>query len=186
MKHHYSAVYGEVTIRPLERKDIENLRIWRNDASQTRFLRNIGHITREMQEKWYEGYLQDTDSIVFAIEETKRLKRMVGSLALYNFENGQAEIGRLQVGDLEARGHGIGGKSFVLAMAVGFKKLGLKRIYASVNRENLAAYKSYTKIGFQVCGSHASPVDGIEDEIEIEEKRWSDKTPYVHEITLFS
>ena len=47
MKHHYSAVYGEVTIRPLERKDIENLRIWRNDASQTRFLRNIGHITRE-------------------------------------------------------------------------------------------------------------------------------------------
>ena len=56
MKHHYSAVYGEVTIRPLERKDIENLRIWRNDASQTRFLRNIGHITREMQEKWYEGY----------------------------------------------------------------------------------------------------------------------------------
>lgn len=104
----------------------------------------------------------------------------------YNFENGQAEIGRLQVGDLEARGHGIGGKSFVLAMAVGFKKLGLKRIYASVNRENLAAYKSYTKIGFQVCGSHASPVDGIEDEIEIDEKRWSDKTPYVHEITLFS
>ena len=186
MKHHYSAVYGEVTIRPLERKDIENLRIWRNDASQTRFLRNIGHITREMQEKWYEGYLQDTDSIVFAIEETKRLKRMVGSLALYNFENGQAEIGRLQVGDLEARGHGIGGKSFELAMAVGFKKLGLKRIYASVNRENLAAYKSYTKIGFQVCGSHALPVDGIEDEIEIDEKRWSDKTPYVHEITLFS
>ena len=108
-------------------------------------MRNIGHITRDMQEKWYEGYLRDMDSMVFAIEETQRLKRMVGSLALYNFENGEAEIGRLQIGDLEARGHGIGGKSFILAMAVGFKKLGLKRIYASVNRENLAAYKSYTK-----------------------------------------
>ena len=114
------------------------------------------------------------------------MKRMVGSLALYNFENGEAEIGRLQIGDLEARGHGIGGKSFILAMAVGFKKLGLKRIYASVNRENLAAYKSYTKIGFRVCGSHASPVDGIEDEIEIDEKRWSDKNPYFNEIILFS
>ena len=161
MEHRYSAAYGEVAIRPLEKKDIENLRIWRNDASQTRFLRNIGHITRDMQEKWYEGYLRDMDSMVFA-------------------------IGRLQIGDLEARGHGIGGKSFVLAMAVGFKKLGLKRIYASVNRENLAAYKSYTKIGFRVCGSHASPVDGIEDEIEIDEKRWSDKNPYFNEIILFS
>ena len=130
MEHRNSAAYGEVAIRPLEKKDIENLRIWRNDTSQTRFLRNIGHITRDMQEKWYEGYLRDMDSMVFAIEETQRLKRMGGSLALYNFENGEAEIGRLQIGDLEARGHGIGGKSFILGMAVGFKKLGLKRIYA--------------------------------------------------------
>ena len=43
MKHHYSAVYGEVTIRPLERKDIENLRIWRNDlVYRTYYQRNAG------------------------------------------------------------------------------------------------------------------------------------------------
>lgn len=114
MNHQYHASYENIMLRPLERKDIENLRVWRNDATQTRFLRKIDHITPEMQEKWYESYLKDNDTIAFAIEETEHLHRMVGSLSLYDFREEQAEIGRLQVGDMEARGHGIGGKSLSL------------------------------------------------------------------------
>ena len=52
MKSYYYAEYQNVIIRPLEKQDIEQLRIWRNDTKQIRFLRNIGYITREMQEKW--------------------------------------------------------------------------------------------------------------------------------------
>ena len=167
MKSYYYAEYQNVIIRPLEKKDIEQLRIWRNDTKQIRFLRNIGYITREMQEKWYENYLKDPDTLTFVVEETEKIKHMVGSLSLYNFHDEEAEIGRLQIGDLSARGMGIGGKSFVLAMAIGFKKMGLKRIYASVHRENIAAYKSYLRIGFQICGYHSAPVGGVEDEIEI-------------------
>ena len=37
----YEAVYDNVRIRPLEQKDIEQLRIWRNDSSKTKFLRPI-------------------------------------------------------------------------------------------------------------------------------------------------
>ena len=85
MNHQYHASYENIMLRPLERKDIENLRVWRNDATQTRFLRKIDHITPEMQEKWYESYLKDNDTIAFAIEETEHLHRMVGSLSLYDF-----------------------------------------------------------------------------------------------------
>ena len=164
VNHQYHASYENIMLRPLERKDIENLRVWRNDATQTRFLRKIDHITPEMQEKWYESYLKDNDTIAFAIEETEHLHRMVGSLSLYDFREEQAEIGRLQVGDMEARGHGIGGKSFVLAMMV--------------------AFRSYLKIGFQVCGSHPASVGGIEDEIWIDEKRLTEINGYTEEIKM--
>lgn len=184
VNHQYHASYENIMLRPLERKDIENLRVWRNDATQTRFLRKIDHITPEMQEKWYESYLKDNDTIAFAIEETEHLHRMVGSLSLYDFQGEQAEIGRLQVGDMEARGHGIGGKSFVLAMMVAFRKMGLRKIVASVHQENQAAYKSYLKIGFQVCGSHPASVGGIEDEIWIDEKRLTEVNGYTEEIKM--
>ena len=118
MEHHYCAEYQNIKIRPLKKDDIEMLRVWRNDTDQTRFLRNIGHITKEMQENWYESYLKDPDVLTFAVEETEKVNHMVGSLALYNFHGEEAEIGRLQIGDLNARGMGIGGKSFVLAMKI--------------------------------------------------------------------
>ena len=184
LEHNYHAEYENIRIRPLKKEDIENLRIWRNDNEQTRFLRKIGHITKEMQENWYEKYLKDPDVITFAVEETEKIKCMVGSLALYNFQGDEAEIGRLQIGDLSARGMGIGGTSFVLAMAIGFQKLGLQRIYASVHQENIAAYKSYLRIGFQVCGFHPAPVGGIEDEIEITPSRLAQANDYLYEIKI--
>lgn len=184
MEHHYCAEYQNIKIRPLKKDDIEMLRVWRNDTDQTIFLRNIGHITKEMQENWYESYLKDPDVLTFAVEETEKVNHMVGSLALYNFHGEEAEIGRLQIGDLNARGMGIGGKSFVLAMKIGFQKLGLKRIYASVHQENLAAYKSYLKIGFQVCGSHPAPAGGVEDEIEMTWSRLAQINDYLDEIKM--
>ena len=182
MKHSYGAGYQNILIRPLEENDIEKLRVWRNDDSQTKYLRKIDTITPEMQKKWYDNYLKDQNVIAFAIDETEQLKRMVGSVSLYHFNGKVAEIGRIQIGDMEARGKGIGGKSFVLAMQIGFRQLGLEKITASVHRENAAAYKSYMKIGFCVTGSHPAPMGGIEDEIEINETMLAKANCYTDEI----
>jgi len=184
MKHTYGAVYDNVKLRPLEHGDIENLRIWRNDTSQTQFLRPIGEITPEMQEKWFENYLSNTGEMVFAIEETIELNRLVGSVALYNIGGETAEVGKIQIGDAEAHGRGIGSKSFVMALLIGFQKLGLKKIVGSVHRDNIAAYKTDMKIGFQVTGHHEAIVGGIEDEIEIDETRLKEVNQYVPEIIL--
>lgn len=184
MKHTYSAIYQDVCIRPLEKRDIEKLRIWRNDSYKTRFLRQIGEITPKMQEKWYEDYLEDNNIIIFAIEELYDLKRMVGSLALYDFKGNIAEIGKIQIGDTEANGRGIGRKSMVMAMWIGFECLGLKNIVGFVHRDNIAAHSNDMKIGFHITGFHEAAVGGYEDEIEINRQRLMEVNPYVREIQI--
>ena len=126
--------------------------------------------------------------MTFVVEETEKIKHMVGSLSLYNFHDEEAEIGRLQIGDLSARGMGIGGKSFVLAMAIGFKKMGLKRIYASVHRENIAAYKSYLSnwISNLWISFEAFAVGGVEDEIEITFSELTQANKYLSAIKINS
>ena len=170
MDHDFSIQSKNVMIRPLERKDIEQLRLWRNDPEKTKYLRQIGKITYQMQEQWFENYLKNPDEITFAIDETEELKRLVGSVSLYNFRGQVAEAGRIQIGDGSAHGRGIASISMALISKIGFGKLGLKKIVASVHRENIAAYKSYMKIGFHVVGCHQASMGGIEDEIELTER----------------
>lgn len=184
MHHNYSASYGNILLRPLEAGDIENLRVWRNNTYQTRFLRPVGHITPEMQQQWYEKYLTNENEITFAIVETKDLNRLVGSVALYDFKGDVAEIGKIQVGDPEAGGRGIGRVSLVMAMRIGFQKMGLKKIVASVHQENTPSYKNFMKIGSRIVGNHPSVVGGLEDEIEIDEARLYEVNPYATEIAL--
>lgn len=184
MKHNYTARYGNVLLRPLAEGDIENLRMWRNNTHQTRFLRPVGHITPEMQKQWFEKYLTNENELTFAIVETKDLKRMVGSVALYDFNGDVAEIGKIQIGDPEAGGRGLGRISLVMAMWIGFKRLGLKKIVASVHQENISAHKNDMQVGFKIVGTHPSIVGGIEDEIEIDEARLIEVNSYAAEIDL--
>lgn len=184
MKHNLGAEYLDVRLRPLIKEDIEKLRIWRNDTSKTQFLRKIGEITPEMQERWFEAYLGNQDEIVFAIEETVDLKRVVGSVALYNFTDKTAEVGKIQIGDAEANGRGIGRKSLVMAMWIAFKKLGIEKIVGSVHQDNIAAHKNDMKIGFKIVGKHPAHVGGYEDEIEIDEKALTEANGYTEQIVL--
>ena len=168
MDHKYSAGLENVRLRPLRKEDIEKVRIWRNDPDISRFLSPIPYITESMQEKWFEKYLLDPDEIIFAIEETDCLNRMVGSLSLYNFKDNEAEIGKIVVGDESAHGMGIGKKAFLAAMALAFERLKISIIKCSVHRENYSARHIYFSIGFQAVGEHDFINGGIEDELQID------------------
>lgn len=168
MDHSYYAKYKNILLRPLCHDDIESLRIWRNDMNATRFLRQIGYITPDRQEEWFQSYLQNKNEITFAIVETEELNRIVGSVSIYDICSTQAEFGKIQIGDDEAHGKGIGRMSTVMVLAIGFKKLGLKKIVACVHRDNIAAHSVYMKVGFKIVGSKKSAVGGIEDIIEID------------------
>ena len=167
MKHNLKASYLNVCLRPLDKNDIENLRVWRNDKDATKYLRQIPYITPEMQAKWYENYLTQNDQITFAIDETNTLNKMVGSVSLYDITDTQAEFGRIQIGEKEAHGKGIGKLATIIILYIGFCKLNLTKIIATVNKQNAPACKIYFNVGFKIVGEHSTP-NGDEYDIEID------------------
>ncbi len=177
MQHQYSAQMENILLRPLQEKDIEKLREWRNNAHNTVFLRKIPTITSEMQKQWYQTYLKDESCITFAIEETQELNCVVGSICLYDLDEKQCEWGRFMVGETAAHGKGIGLKALLLCMHIGFDKLHMERIYASVHENNLAARKVDDKAGFEIYGTHPFFDGGNELEIELTKERFYNLHP---------
>lgn len=187
MNHPYCAEYKHVRIRPLHEADIELLRVWRNDPAISTFLRPIPYITPSMQHTWFSTYLQDSSAITFAIEEIAELHRVVGSLSIYNLSGtDSAEIGKIVVGDMDARGKQIGYLSLVLALQIGFQFLGLHKFTLSVHERNIPAMHIYQKAGFQTVGSHNFINGGKELEMHLTKAGFEDSNPMLSEVNLFT
>ncbi len=162
MEHQYQRVYKNVRVCPLQNNHIEYLRQWRNETTNTRYLRKIGEITPEMQEQWYERYLKNEDEMCFAIYENETIDNIVGSASLYNFEGEQAEFGKILIGDEKAHGKNIGYHALKAILDIAFDELQLDRIILECHEHNKAAFRIYEKAGFVVCGSHAF-ADGCQE-----------------------
>ena len=186
MKHNYWAKLGDIEIRQLDVTDLELLRKWRNDEETTKFLRKIDYITEDMQKNWFNSYLENEDELFFAIRDTNTLNRTVGSLALYewNKEDKTCEIGKIQIGDVEAHGKGIGRKTLVMAMKIAFRAIGINKILASVHPDNVQAYHNDMKIGFRVIGETDSVVGGKELLLEMLEEDVKRANEYYDEIEI--
>lgn len=178
MNHSFFAKYGDVSLRPLNRDDTESLRVWRNNAENSRFLAPVPHITPEMQSLWFECYLEDEDYYVFAIDAEKL--GFVGSVALYGFAPGEVEFGRALIGHPNARGRGIGYLACVLCLYIGFTKFDVNKIRAFVYKENHAAVGAYKKGGFRIVGERG----GDEYVIEVKKDEFFEKHDFLKEVGL--
>lgn len=164
MKHNFCAEYLNCRIRPVIQDDIEAFRLWRNNKALSQFLAPTRQITSEMQEKWFESNLLDRDIITFSIDETKELCRVVGSVSLYYFSNGVAEVGKTIIGDDEARGKSLAFYGEMMAMFIGFQALGIEKITTKTHENNASGMKLVNRLGFEKCGKH--PFDGGGDEYD--------------------
>lgn len=160
MEHVYRREWKNIELRPLEESDIEYLRKWRNDADNTKYLRQIGFITPDQQREWYRSYLADKDELMFAIIEKSDLGRIVGSLALYHFKEREVEFGKILVGDPEAHGKSVGFHAVQAALDIAFDDLAKQKVKLRVFRDNLPAVKIYKKAGFEVVSESLHP-DGL-------------------------
>ena len=184
MKHFYFGKLEDIELRPLSFEDLETLRNWRNDKNLTKYLRPIAYITKEMQEKWFLDYLEDKDIFTFSIFETNELKRLVGSVSIYNFRSSKAEIGKIQIGDSEAHGRGIGKKALAVAMKIGFEKMGLSIFDISINQNNVPSYNNAVAIGFKKVDTKESDLLGKEDVFEIDYRTLKDANDYIDRIVI--
>lgn len=186
MNHNYKAKYADTFLRPLQRDDIENLRQWRNNKTDTKFLTPLKYITPEMQAKWYESYLTNASEYIFAIVEDSELHRMVGSVAIYEYnpDNHTAEIGKIQIGDPEAHGRGIGRKALVMAMKIGFQKLDIQKFVGEVHQDNISARTNDQKVGFKFIGTQKALVGGLEDLLEATQEDLAVANHYYSDIQI--
>ena len=183
MHHNFYAENNNCIIAPLEEKDIEQLRQWRNDKELSKFLRPITYITPEMEKRWFDEYLEDNDTCFFVIID-KGLDRVIGSVALYNINGQNCEIGKVVIGDNSAHGKGMGYNSFLLAMCVGIQELGIKNFRLDVHVENIPALSIYVKAGFEICGSHDFISGGKELEMRLGINRFKACNPGYTEVVV--
>ena len=163
MIHEYCAEWDDILIRPLHRYDLEYLREWRNTDDNNKYLRNIGFITKEMQLEWFKYYLLDKNSAFFVIDYKR--KRTVGSLAIYDIDSEKCQIGKLLIGDKDARGHRISEKAFLMAMKIGYEYLNINEYSLTVHEDNIPARRVYEEIGFSKTGTRSFEKGGNEIEM---------------------
>ena len=150
MIHNYRIIEQNILLRSLEIDDLEIVRKWRNKDEIRKWFINDNLISSEKQLLWYEKYKNKKNELMFIIEEKNELKMSVGAISLYNinYKKAYCELGRLMIGENEARGKGIGLIASKALCNFGFIRLNLEIIYLKVFFDNIIAINIYKKIGF--------------------------------------
>ena len=154
MQHVYAASCNKLLLRPLLKKDIELLRLYRNNREQNPYLRPLAEISQEQQQKWFEQYEMEPGHWAFALQDTQAHGDAVGSVALYHPVGKNVEFGRFMVSP-HFRGRGIGKTATKLTVWMAIEKLGFETVVLYVHECNAAAIASYKNAGFAITGERA-------------------------------
>ena len=147
-----TTVVGErVALGPIHRGLIEINHRWINQLETSRFL-NMGVISLEAEEDWYERIASGKDIVYLAIYE-KSTMRPIGGVNLHNIsaEHRNAEFG-IMIGEKDLRGKGYGTEAVKLMCDYGFNAMGLNSIMLLTYEWNIAGQRAYEKAGFKEIG----------------------------------
>lgn len=139
-----------VVLLPLQMSHASRMFEWMQDplVSQNLGLRTSPSLERT--EQWITNALQDETICPFAVHwENKH----VGNVVLDRIDRYLASA-RLSVyiGEASARGAGIGQTAIYLALAAGFERFDLNKVWLTVHVRNLRAINTYLRLGFVLEG----------------------------------
>lgn len=138
----------KIQLKKVERKNINQLREWRNNPELRKYFREHRLINEDNQIKWYENkILSDSNQYNFEIH-AKEKSVLIGHCGLYYIDwiNRTAEFG-IYIGDCDFRNGGYGSDALRTLIKYGFNDLNLNRIWCEVYSNN-EALKIYEHIGF--------------------------------------
>lgn len=117
-------------LRPVEARDIEQLRLWRNDPALNLAFRTVIPLSEHAQIGWFERISQPTPpDIMFAIEADARLVGCAG-LCYVDWIHRNAEVS-LYLGDDKAPPE-TGRDACTFLREFAFQRLGLHKLYCEV------------------------------------------------------
>lgn len=159
MKHSYEYEFKRIILKPLEKEDIEALRILRNQ--ERKYFTTQQEIAIETQKKWFQSYLKKADDIMFKIAKKESPTEFIGAIALYNIDmkNKISEFGRVMVDKQKAPEKGIGTEATQAVCLFGFKILKLKKIIGEILKSNERIIKIDKRVGFHIIGERENLYD---------------------------
>jgi len=142
-------------LRELERRDVQVINRWRQDRSLTAGLgAPHRHIGIEVDERWFEAYLQRRGTDVRCAICRDDGPEPVGLISLTGIDpvHRHAEL-HILLGDHASQGQGIGTEATRAMLQHAFRDLNLHRIYLFVLDSNTTARRMYEKVGFRLEGT---------------------------------
>lgn len=155
-------ITGErIILRAWQRSDIEAFARWFDDPEVTVYLGNAyPALSLEEETKFYEATVGDRHRYCIV---TKRDGLLIGNCSLMDIDtkNRSAEVG-IVIGEKAYWGQGYGREALGLLLDIGFKGLGLNRIFLRHADFNTRGHRCYLGTGFKEEGRlrQASYVDG--------------------------
>ncbi|MCI8730197.1 MAG: GNAT family N-acetyltransferase [Lachnospiraceae bacterium] len=140
-----------VRLRELERKDINEINLWRNKYGLIAMLgAPYRYINEEIDLKWYENYMCRRNNTIRCaiVEETDKIQGLV-SLTNIDYINRSAEF-HLMIGLEENQNKGLGSFAVSEMLRHAFEDINLERVELNVLKSNDKAKYLYEKMGF-VC-----------------------------------
>jgi RimJ/RimL family protein N-acetyltransferase len=143
---------ARVSLRLLTYVDLPLTMAWRNKARCRSAFRDDRALTRTGHLAWFRAYLDRENDHVFVIEE-KTSRKPIGQISLYRIDRdaGEAELGRLMIGEEWALRKGYATEAALLVVGAAWGAFNLRRLRLEVKGENAAALALYRKAGFVEC-----------------------------------
>jgi RimJ/RimL family protein N-acetyltransferase len=137
----------------LDRPHLARTREWANDPELMRLMDRKQPVTPVEHEAWFASLGRRSDCAYFAIEMLDDGAH-VGNVWLWDIDrrNRKAEL-RVVVGDMGARGRGLGSEAIDRLCRYGFDQVGLHRIYAYVLGINPSGRRAFERAGFTIEGT---------------------------------
>jgi RimJ/RimL family protein N-acetyltransferase len=143
-------ILGKKTrLRAIEREDIPTFVRWFNDPEVRQYLEMYLPMSRAEEEQWFEAYLEDSTSRIFAIVDAED-GVVIGNVGLHglDWKNRSATLG-IVIAEKEYWGRGYGSDAITALLDFAFGEMNLHRIQLSVYEFNQRAMRCYEKCGFR-------------------------------------
>ena len=140
-----------IRLRAIEKKDLKQLRDWRNEPDIKKFMREYRDLSMQNQLQWLDSLARDKNTIMFAIETKKR--KLIGctGLTYIDWKNRRGEVS-IYIGNKKYRSKGYGTDTLKTLMKYGFKELNLHMLFGEIFEYNKANIRLFEKCGFKKDG----------------------------------
>lgn len=137
----------DITLNPLEEKDIELVREWRNSPEVSQYMYTEELISEKQQANWFKKIDKEENSKYWIITyEDKKIG--VASLTDIDRRNSKCFWG-FYLGNSDIRGQGIGSKIEFNVLKYVFDEIKLNKLCGEVLSSNEKVVKMHEKFGFR-------------------------------------